>query len=119
MARSGKHVVFDVVVTCVSYDAFFDAVKARMGDRLRAAGIKPKLFGFAWMEAAEREYSYLDRCGRYMPFSTIFQPMFYRILWMAGAEEPREFATDDDASFLVTATAASRHDRASRSVTPG
>lgn len=101
MASSDKHVVFDVVGTCVSYDAFFDGIEARMGERLRAEGIKPRLFGFAWMEAAERECSYLDRSSRYVPFWSVFQPLFFRILWMAGIQEPRKFATEEDAAFMV------------------
>lgn len=99
--NAGKHVVFDVVGTCVSYEAFFEGIESRMGDRLRSEGIKPRLFGFAWMEAAERESSYLDRSGRYVPFWSVFQPLFFRILWMAGIEEPRKFATDEDAAFMV------------------
>lgn len=101
MASTGKHVVFDVVGTCVSYEAFFDGIEERMGERLRVEGIKPRLFGFAWMEAAERECSYLDRSGRYVPFWTVFQPLFFRILWMAGIQEPRKFATEEDAAFMV------------------
>ncbi|ORY68659.1 2-haloalkanoic acid dehalogenase [Pseudomassariella vexata] len=103
MARRGKHVVFDIVGTCVSYDNFFSAIESRLGDRLRAEGIKPKLFGFAWMECAEREFAYLDLSGRYVPFWSTFQPLFHRILWMAGVEDPRAFATDDDALFMVQA----------------
>lgn len=101
MATKGKHVVFDVVGTCVSYDNFFKAIESRLGAQLKAEGIKPKLFGFAWMEAAEREFSYLDMSGRYVPFWTVFQPLFYRMLWMAGIEEPRKFATDEDSTFIV------------------
>ncbi|KAK4544296.1 hypothetical protein LTR36_004506 [Oleoguttula mirabilis] len=101
MASTGKHVVFDIVGTCVSYDVFYEAIEERMGDRLRSQGIKPQLFGYAWMEAGERECSYLDRSGRYVQFWKIFKPLFYRTLWMAGVQEPRDFATDDDAEFVV------------------
>jgi len=54
-----KHVVFDVVGTCVSYDAFYEGIEDHMGPKLRKNGIKPSLFGFAWMESAEREFTYL------------------------------------------------------------
>lgn len=40
---SSKHVVFDIVGTLVAYDHVFDAIDARLGDRLRAEGIKPRL----------------------------------------------------------------------------
>jgi 2-haloacid dehalogenase len=31
----------------------------------------------------------------------VFGPLFYRILWMAGISEPREFATDDDKNSIL------------------
>jgi 2-haloacid dehalogenase len=98
-----KNVVFDVVGTCVSYDAFYDAIDERLGDKLRQEGIKPKLLGFAWQEAAEREYTYLSMSGAYVPFWKVFQPLFYRMLWMAGIAEPRKFCTDEDSLYMVEA----------------
>lgn len=98
-----KNVVFDVVGTCVSYDAFYDAIDERLGPQLRAEGIKPKLLGFAWQEAAEREYTYLSMSGAYVPFWKVFQPLFYRMLWMAGIAEPRKFCTDEDSLYMVEA----------------
>ena len=32
------------------------AIESTLGDRLRAEGVKPEFFGFAWTEVAEREY---------------------------------------------------------------
>ncbi|KAI9726545.1 MAG: hypothetical protein M1834_008987 [Cirrosporium novae-zelandiae] len=96
-----KHIVFDVVGTCISYDYFINSIDQRLGDKLRAQCIKPKLLGFAWMEAAEREYTYLSISGRYVRFVDVFKPLFYRMLWMAGIEEPRQFATDEDRDFIV------------------
>lgn len=101
MSSTGKHVVFDVVGTCVSYDAIFDALDHRLGARLRAECIKPTLLGYTWFEAAEREYTYLSISGRYVRFYDVFASLFYRMLWMAGIEEPREFATDDDLKYIL------------------
>ncbi|KAH7148212.1 FAD dependent oxidoreductase-domain-containing protein [Dactylonectria macrodidyma] len=101
MSAPKKHVVFDVVGTCVSYDAIFDALDARLGDRLRAECIKPKLLGYTWFEAAEREYTYLSISGRYIRFYDVFRSLFYRMLWMAGIEEPRKFANDDDLAYIL------------------
>ncbi|KAH7303824.1 FAD dependent oxidoreductase-domain-containing protein [Stachybotrys elegans] len=98
---TAKHVVFDVVGTCVSYDAIFDALDTRLGDRLRDECIKPKLLGYAWFEAAEREYTYLSISGRYIRFYDVFKSLFYRMLWMAGIEEPRQFATDEDLAYIL------------------
>lgn len=97
-----KHVVFDVVGTLVSYDRVFDALDHRLGDRLRAEGIKPRLLGHTWMEAAEREYTYLSISGRYVPFADVFQAIFYRMLWMAGIAEPREFASASDLEYIMS-----------------
>lgn len=101
MASTGKHVVFDIVGTCVGYDVFFNAIEERIGDKLRGQGIKPQLFAFAWMADAERECSFLDRSGRYVQFWTVFKPLFYRTLGIAGVAKPRELATDEDVDFLV------------------
>lgn len=98
---SPKHVVFDVVGTCVSYDAIFDALESRLGERLRAECIKPKLLGYTWFEAAEREYTYLSISKRYVRFYDVFKSLFYRMLWMAGIEEPRRFATDEDLDYIL------------------
>lgn len=46
MTNSSKNVVFDVVGTLVGYEHMFDVIEARLGDRLRAQGIKPVLLGY-------------------------------------------------------------------------
>ncbi|KAI5236629.1 2-haloalkanoic acid dehalogenase [Aureobasidium subglaciale] len=96
-----KHVVFDVVGTCVSYSAFFSRISSVLGPRLLANNITPKLFGFAWMESSEREFTYLSISSRYTPYKQVFATMFYRILWMSGIENPREFATDMERDEIV------------------
>ncbi|KEF60511.1 uncharacterized protein A1O9_02072 [Exophiala aquamarina CBS 119918] len=123
MAGTNKHVVFDVVGTseheplnplgtiakphshltgtCISYDNFFEAVEERMGERFRAQGIGTRIFGYCWMEAGEREYTYLSIAGAYRPFFDVFRSIFYRTLWQAGIQEPRKFATDEDREFLL------------------
>ena len=96
-----KHVVFDVVGTCFTFDAFFAAIETRLGDRLRAHNINPQLFGYAWMEAAEREYAYLSMSHRYRPFLDIFGAIFYRTLGFSGMKDPRSFASDEDRDCLI------------------
>ncbi|CAH0051165.1 unnamed protein product [Clonostachys solani] len=98
---TNKHVVFDVVGTLVSYDAFFEAVEARLGERFRKESIGSRIFGYAWMEAGEREYTYLSVSGKYIKFFDIFRSIFYRTLWQAGIKDPRAFATDEDREFLL------------------
>lgn len=96
-----KHIVFDVVGTCVGYGAFFEGINKHIGPRLLARGILPQLFGFAWMESSEREFTYLSISGRYAPYKKVFKSMFYRMLWMSGIEEPRSFATDEERDAIV------------------
>ena len=96
MAGPSKNVVFDVVGTLVSYDAVHDAVDSQLGDRLRARRLQPRFFVCLWMETTEREYTYLSMSGKYVTFSQVFEKVFWRILWMGGIEEPREFASDND-----------------------
>jgi 2-haloacid dehalogenase len=97
-----KNVVFDVVGTLVSYDKIFEAIETRFGDRLRREGIKPTLLGYTWLEAAEREYTYLSMSNRYVPFATVFRKIFFRMLWMAGIKAPREFASEEDLEYIMT-----------------
>ena len=47
-----KQVVFDIVGTLVSFDAFYERIDEVIGEKLRAHGISAKLFGFAWMTQA-------------------------------------------------------------------
>lgn len=79
----------------------FEAIDARLGDRLRAEGIKPSLLGYCWIEVAEREYTYLSMSGLYKPYAEIFKAIFWRMLYKAGVEEPRKFADDDDLAFIM------------------
>ena len=100
MAAS-KNVVFDVVGTLVSFEHLFEAIDERLGEKLRARGIQPKLLGCCWLEVAEREYTYLSMSGRYVVFFKVFEALFYRCLHYAGIEDPRSFASPDDVSFLI------------------
>jgi 2-haloacid dehalogenase len=99
---ANKNVVFDVVGTLVSYNRIFEAIETRLGDRLRAEGIKPTLLGYTWLEAGEREYTYLSMSNRYVPFATVFRKIFFRMLWMAGIKAPREFATEEDLEYIMS-----------------
>ena len=101
MSASNKHVVFDIVGTCVSYDAMFDAIDHRLGDKLRAEGIKVNLLGYLWIEVTEREYTYLSMNGRYVGFRDVFKSLFYRMLYKAGIQEPRSFANDEDLAYIL------------------
>ncbi|BCS27963.1 uncharacterized protein APUU_61011S [Aspergillus puulaauensis] len=98
---SSKNVVFDVVGTLVGYDHLFAAIDHQLGERLRAEGIKPSLLGYTWIEVAEREYTYLSMSGKYTVFADVFRALFYRMLWMAGISEPREFASDKDLEYIM------------------
>lgn len=89
-----KHVVFDVVGTCVSFDAFYACIDRVIGDRLRAHGITAQAFGYSWMTAAELEFTFLSISERYRPYKGVLQALFFRTLYMAGVQSPRVFATD-------------------------
>lgn len=96
-----KNIVFDVVGTLVTYEHLFEAIDERLGEKLRARGIQPKLLGCCWLEVAEREYTYLSMSGRYVVFFKVFEALFYRCLHYAGVEDPHAFASPDDISFLI------------------
>ncbi|KAK3707713.1 hypothetical protein LTR37_011890 [Vermiconidia calcicola] len=45
--------------------------------------------------------TYVSMIGRYISSSTIFERIFWRMLWKSGISEPREFATEQDLSALM------------------
>ncbi|ETN36630.1 haloacid dehalogenase, type II [Cyphellophora europaea CBS 101466] len=102
MSQPRKHVVWDIVGTVVSYQVGWDAINARLGDKLRAHNIDPYFFGFAWNEVAEREYTYLSMSGKYARYYDCVRGLFYRVLGQAGIEKPREFASDDDLEYILS-----------------
>ena len=54
------------------------------------------MFGYMWIEVAEREYTYLSMSGAYVSYANVFESIFWRMLWKSGIEEPRKFATEED-----------------------
>ncbi|KAL4875735.1 HAD-like domain-containing protein [Aspergillus karnatakaensis] len=98
---SSKNVVFDVVGTLIGYDELFNAIDTQLGDRLRSEGIKPSLLGYAWIEVAEREYTYLSMSNAYKPFATVFRALFYRMLHFSGISSPRSFASEQDLEAIM------------------
>ncbi|KAI5368232.1 putative HAD hydrolase, subfamily IA, phosphoglycolate phosphatase-like, domain 2, HAD superfamily [Septoria linicola] len=101
MPAANKNVVFDVVGTLVGYDKLFEAIDARLGDRLRAQGVKPVLLGYTWIEVAEREYTYLSMSGKYVSYAEVFEKIFWRMIWKAGIEQARDFASSEDLTYIM------------------
>ena len=98
-----KHVVFDVVGTCVSFDVFYDTIDRVIGDKLAANNTAAPFFGFSWMTAAELEFTFLSVSERHKPYKEILKALFFRTLHMAGIATPREFATDAERDQCVQA----------------
>lgn len=101
MATGGKHVVFDIVGTCVGYEAFEETIEARIGERIKPFGVSAKVFAYSWMECAEREFTFLDLSGRYSPYFPVFRNLFHRVLAQLGVAKPRELFTDEDADICA------------------
>lgn len=91
-----KHVVFDVVGTCVSFDAYHAAIQAAIGPKLASHTITAKTFGYAWMTAAELEFTFFSISSRYQPYKGILVGTFYRTLFMLGVPNPRKEFTDEE-----------------------
>lgn len=91
-----KHVVFDIVGTLVCFDAFYKRIDEVIGSKLRAHGISPQLFGYTWMTHSELEFTFLSMSERHASYKDVMKAMFYRNLWMAGVQEPREFASEEE-----------------------
>ncbi|GAM82375.1 hypothetical protein ANO11243_003540 [Dothideomycetidae sp. 11243] len=97
-----RHVVFDVVGTCVSFDAFFDSVEATLGQRLLSHNITATHFGFTWMNAAVTEFMFLSISEHYTPYKNVLRALFYRTLYMSGVQNPRQFASDAERDACMT-----------------
>lgn len=96
-----KHVVFDVVGTCVSFDAYYERIDSVIGDRLRAKNLTAQSFGFSWMTAAELEFTFLSISERYRPYKDVLEALFYRALWMCGITDPRDLFTDAERDLCI------------------
>ena len=96
-----KHIVFDVVGTLVSHEHFYEVIDTRLGFALKPYNISGRLLGYAWLETAEREYTYLSLSGQYVPFAKVFQALFFRVLHFAGVPEPRDIASDEDVEYFI------------------
>jgi len=98
---SPKHIVFDIVGTLVSHEHFYDVITTRLGPALAPHNVSGRLLGYAWLETAEREYTYLSLSGRYVPFAQVFEALFFRVLHFAGVPEPRSVASEVDVEYFI------------------
>ena len=96
-----KIIVFDIVGTLVSHEHFYTTIDQRLGPSLRKHNVSARLLGFAWLESAEREYTYLSLSGKYVPFAQVFEAIFFRVLHAAGVPEPRKLAAEEDVKFFL------------------
>lgn len=101
MSQSPKHVVFDVVGTCVSFDAYYECIDSAIGAKLRQKTMTAKHFGFTWQTAAELEFTFLSISGSYKPYKDVLRRLFYRTLALCGVDNPRSFATDAEREMCI------------------
>ncbi|GAB7327651.1 hypothetical protein MBLNU13_g11488t1 [Cladosporium sp. NU13] len=95
MPLPAKHVVFDVVDTCVSFDAYYQRIESVLAPELRDHTITAQHFGFTWQTAAELEFTFLSISGSYKSYKDVLRGIFYRTLSLCGVAEPRKIATDE------------------------
>ncbi|PYH98148.1 2-haloalkanoic acid dehalogenase [Aspergillus ellipticus CBS 707.79] len=88
------NVVFDVVGTCVSFDAFYQTIEATLGPQLSAHHLTAQALGFTWMTNAELQFTFLSISESYKPYKIVLTELFYQTLFMIGVADPRSFATD-------------------------
>lgn len=91
-----KHIIFNVVGTCVSFDAYFAAIAHTIGSKLQSYNITTKHFGYTWMTASELEFTFLSISESYRPYKDVMRALFYRTLFMAGVPNPRAEFTDEE-----------------------
>ncbi|KAI9054511.1 hypothetical protein LZ554_001668 [Drepanopeziza brunnea f. sp. 'monogermtubi'] len=111
-----KHLVLDIVGTCVSFSAFYAQIATTLGARLLTYNISPAHFGYTWKEAAELEFYLLLQSqsqsqsesergggGVVVPYPRVLAAVFARTLIMAGV--PAALVRAETGAF------ASTHDR--------
>lgn len=91
-----KQVVFDIVGTLVSFDAFHQRIEETIGAKLRKHGMTAQMFGFSWMTSAELEFTFMSISSRHTAYNEVMKATFYRTLWFAGVKEPRKDFTDEE-----------------------
>jgi 2-haloacid dehalogenase len=91
-----KNIVFDVVGTLVSFNAYHTIISSAIGPLLLSHNQTAQSFGYTWMTAAELEFTFLSISSRYTPYKEVLRAIFYRTLWMLGVEHPREKVTEEE-----------------------
>ena len=93
-------IVFDIIGTCIGYDVMIDAITHRIGDNLNKFNCNPELFFNAWGTACERDFAYLSQIGHYHPTRKILKSIFFRTLYQAGIDEPKDVVSEEDLEYL-------------------
>ncbi|GKZ21583.1 hypothetical protein AbraIFM66951_005211 [Aspergillus brasiliensis] len=101
-----NHVVFDVVGTCVSFDAFYATIERTLGPQLQAHHITAQALGFTWMTNAELQFTFLSISESYKPYKIVITELFYQTLAMIGIADPHSFATPEQRDACVAGYAA-------------
>lgn len=89
-----RHVVFDVVGTLVSFEAYFTRIDQTIGPKLLSHTITAKTLGYTWMTAAELEFTFLSMSSSHRQYKHVLSAVFYRTLFMLGVPSPRSTFTD-------------------------
>jgi 2-haloacid dehalogenase len=89
-----KHVVFDIVGTLVSFDAYFSHINQTIGPKLLSHTITAQTFGYTWMTAAELEFTFLSISSRHRQYTPVLSAVFFRTLFMLGVPSPRSEFTE-------------------------
>ncbi|KAH6642038.1 hypothetical protein C7974DRAFT_94288 [Boeremia exigua] len=94
---SPKHIVSDTLL------ARSLQRRDRLTARLRPQALRclHRLKGYAWLENAEREYTYIPLLGQYVPFAQVFQAIIFRDLHFAGVPEPRSVASEKYVEYFI------------------
>ena len=77
-----------------------DAITHRIGDNLNKFNCNPELFFNAWGTACERDFAYLSQIGHYHPTRKILKSIFFRTLYQAGIDDPKDVASEEDLEYL-------------------
>jgi 2-haloacid dehalogenase len=53
------------------------------------------------MTASELEFTFLSISERYKPYKDVLKALFHRTLWMAGVQDPKSIATEEERDLCI------------------
>ncbi|KAK9893194.1 HAD-like protein [Cystobasidium minutum MCA 4210] len=84
-----KVVAFDILGTCFCFDNLIQALDEEFGPEIKNAGTTPFHMMMSWFYATQRDSTYLNLCGQYIPIGKVFASTLSRALARVSFDDTR------------------------------